>query len=106
MTKEEVEKLINWYSYYHKLASCYKWKYKKLKRIRLLLNVSSVSLTVIGEILAPTTHYTSLSISGVGVIIQGYVTKSNINRKMESCKFANQNYKILIQFKTPYENVL
>ena len=60
LTIKEVKKLINWYSYYHKLATCYKWKYKKLKKTKLLLNMPSISLTVIGSALMPFTHFASL----------------------------------------------
>ena len=70
MLTEEVEKPNNWYSYYHKLATCYKWKYKKLKKIKLALNMTSMSLTVVGNALVPITHFASLSIIGVGVLIQ------------------------------------
>ena len=106
LTEEEVNKLKNWYSYYHKLATCYKWKYKKLKKQRLALNMTSMSPTVIGSALVPLTHFASLSTTGVGVLIQGYLTKSDIVKKVESCKFAYTNYnKILIQLKTYFTGV-
>ena len=44
LTEEEVNKLKNLYSYYHKLATCYKWKYKKLKKQKLVLNISSTAV--------------------------------------------------------------
>ena len=56
LTEEEVNKLKDLYSYYHKLAICYKWKYKRLKKIKLALNMSSIALTVIGSALVPVTH--------------------------------------------------
>ena len=103
---EEVNKLKNLYSYYHKLATCYKWKYKKLKKQKLVLNMSSIALTVIGSVLVPLTHFISLSITGVGVIIQGYITKSDINKHIESCRFAYTSYnKILIQLKTYFNGI-
>ena len=74
LTEEDKEKLNNWYSYYHKLYTCYKWKYKKLKKIKLALNMTSMSLTVVGSALVPVTHFSSLSITGVGALIQGYIT--------------------------------
>ena len=104
--EEEINKLKNWYSYYHKLYTCYKWKYKKLKTIKLALNMSSISLTVVGIALAPFTHFANLSITGVGVIIQGYVTKSDIAKKIESCRFAYTSYnKILIQLGTYFRGI-
>ena len=29
LSEDEVNKLKKWYLYYHKLYTCYKWKYKK-----------------------------------------------------------------------------
>ena len=106
LTEEEAKKLKNLYKQYHKLATCYKRKYKKLKKIKLALNMSSIALTVIGSALVPVTHLTSLSITGVGVIIQSYLTKSDINKYIESCRFAYTSYnKILIQLKTYFNGI-
>ena len=52
-----------------------------------------MSLTAVGSALTPFTHFASLSITGVGKIRHGYITKSNINKKIESCKFAYTSYK-------------
>lgn len=74
--------------------------------------MTSISLTALGSVLTPFTNFASLSITGVGVILQGYITKSNINNKMMNCKFAYTNYnKILKQLNTymnglPYEEVV
>ena len=105
LTEQEINKLKNWYLYYHKLATCYKWKYKKSKKRKLALNMSSIFLTVVGSALAPFTQFSSLSITGVGVIIQGYVTKSDIIKRVESCKFVYTSYKILIQLKTYFSGI-
>ena len=68
--------------------------------------MSSISLTVIGSALAPFTHFTSLSITGVGVIIQGYVTKSDIAKKIKGCTFAYTSYnKILIQLRMYFRGI-
>ena len=41
------------------------------------------------------------SISAPGIIIQGYMTKSNLNSKVNMCKFAFKNYeKVLIKLKS------
>ena len=61
LSYEEVEKLKALYYEYHKLMWCYKKKYKRLKRIFLTINLTSISLTVVGTSLAPVTHYISLS---------------------------------------------
>ena len=66
-----------------------------------------MSLTLVGSALVPFTHFISLSITAVGVLIQGYITKSDIDKKVESCKFAYANYnKILIQLKTYLRGIL
>ena len=47
---DEITKLQNLYKHYHRLFQCYHWKYKKLRRLKLSLQLSSISLTVIGTI--------------------------------------------------------
>ena len=44
-----------------------------------------ISLTAAGCIL-------TLSITGLGVIVKGFVNKSHISEKVEKCKFAYQSY--------------
>ena len=103
LSEEEVSKLKTWYRYYHKLQTCYKWKYKRLKRLRLSLNMTSAALVVVGSIAGGVTANPIVlgSISGPGLLIQGYITKSNINNKIEMCKFGYTSYKrILIQLRS------
>ena len=70
-------KLKQWYVYYHKLYTCYKWKYEKLKKVNLSLNMVSQGLTVSGGI---TLNPIILGcISSPGILIQGYLSKSNKN---------------------------
>ena len=65
-----------------------------------------MSLTVVGNALTPFTHFASLSITGVGVIIQGYVIKCDIAKKIESCRFGYTSYnKILIQSRTYFRGI-
>jgi len=98
--------------YYHKLYTCYKWKHKKLKRIRLSLNMTSISLLVIGGIAGGVTVNPIIlgCISGPGVLIQGYMTKNGLNNKVETCRFAYTSYKkILTQLRSylrglPYDD--
>ena len=52
-----VNKLKTLYSYYHKLATCYKRKYKKLKKQKVALNTPFIALTVVGSALVPLTHH-------------------------------------------------
>ena len=53
--ENEVNRLKKWYLYYHKLHICYKSKYKKLKKIKLALNMTSIGLTVTGTIVGVVT---------------------------------------------------
>lgn len=114
LPEDEIAKLKRWYMCYHKLYICYKWKYKKIKRIRLSLNMSSVSLIVIGGIAGGVTANPIILgvISGPGVLIHSYITKSNINSKVEMCKFAYTSYKkILTQLRSylrglPYDETV
>ena len=53
--EDEVNKLKKWYLYYHKLHTCHKSKYKKLKKIKLALNMTSIGLTVTGPVVGRVT---------------------------------------------------
>lgn len=99
----EIVKLLNWYKYYHKLYICYKWKYKRTKKLKLVLNMVSITLIVVGGIAGTITANAIIlgTISGVGVIIQGYMTKTNITNKVEMYKFAYTSYnKVLTQIQS------
>ena len=95
---EEIDKLKKWYKYYHKLYTCHKWKYKKFKRARLLLNMTSASLVVIGHIAGSVTANPIVlgCISGPGVLIQCYIKKSGINNKLVMCRFAFTTYNLVL----------
>ena len=103
LSDEEIMKLKQWYVYYHKLYTCYKWKYKKLKKVNLSLNMVSLGLTVSGTIADGITLNSIIlgCISGPGILIQGYLSKSNIKTKTEMCRYAYTSYqKILTQLKS------
>ena len=99
----EVDKLKSLYKYYHKLFKCYQWKYKKLRQIKLSLQLSSVTLTVVGTITGSVTLNPIIAgcVVGSGVIIQGYLAKSNIIQRIAQCRLAYTSYeKILVQLKS------
>ena len=52
---DEVNKLKTLYKSYHRLQTCYKWKYKKLRRLKLSLELSSIGLTTTGAIIGGVT---------------------------------------------------
>ena len=114
LRKEEIEKFKHLYKNYHRLYTCYQWKYKKLKRIGLSLEMSSIAFTTIGSIAGGVTLNPFIlgCVAGPGILIQGYLTKANISDKVESCKFAYTTYyKILTQKKAflrgmPYDETV
>ena len=64
--------------------------------------MSSISLTVIGSIVGSITLNPIVigCLTGLGVLIHGYITKSNISDKVNKCKFAYTSYeKVCIQIK-------
>ena len=111
---DEITKLQNLYKHYHRLFKCYHWKYKKLRKLKLTLQLSSISLTVVGTITGSVTlnPVVAGTIVGAGVIIQGYLAKTNLLQKIGKCRFAYTSYeKIMVQLRSfmrgiPYdENV-
>ena len=88
---------------YHRLFKCYQWKYKKLKHLKISFEMSSIGLTVTGSVVGAITlnPIVIACVAGPGVLIQGYLTKSNLINNVERCKFAYTSYKtILIQLKS------
>ena len=65
--------------------------------------MSSISLTVIGSIVGAITlnPIVIACVAGPGVLIQGYLTKSELYNSLDKCRFAYTSYKkILIQLKS------
>ena len=114
LSKEEIEKFKHLYKNYHRLCTCYRWKYKKMKRIRLSLEMTSIGLTSIGSIAGGVTlnPVVLACIAGPGILIQGYLTQTDLPNKVEQCKFAYTTYhKILTQVKAflrgmPYDETV
>ena len=111
LSKEEIEKFKHLYKNYHKLCTCYRRKYKKMKRIKLSLEMTLIGLTSIAG--AVTLNPVVLGcITGPGILIQGYLTKTDRPNKVELCKFAFTTYhKILTQIKAflrgmPYDETV
>ena len=103
LSYDEVNKLKTLYRSYHRLQMCYKWKYKRLRRLKLSLELSSISLTTVGAILGGVTLNPIIlgSLTGCGIMIQAYLTKSDLNRRVDRCKFAFTSYeKVLVQLKS------
>ena len=94
LDEEEAELLKNLYRYYHKRYKCYQWKFLKLERTHLYLKMTSIGLTVAGSVtLNP---IILASIAGLGIVIQGYLMKSDIANKIDKCHFAYTSYQKLL----------
>ena len=103
LNENQISELKVFYKNYHRLFKCYQWKYKKLKRLKMSLEMSSIGLTVTGSVVGAITlnPIVIACVVGPGVLIQGYLTKSNLINNVEWCKFAYTNSKkILIQIKS------
>ena len=103
LSYDEVNKLKNLYRSYHKLQMCYKWKYKRFRRLKLSLELSSISLTTVGAIVGGVTFNPIIlgSLTGCGIMIQAYLTKSDLNRRVDRCRFAFTSYeRVLVQLKS------
>ena len=103
LSYDEVNKLQALYRSYHRLQMCYKWKYKKLRRLKLFLELSSIGLTTVGAIVGGITLNPIIlgSLTGSGIMIQAYLTKSDLNKRVDRCKFAFASYeRVLVQLKS------
>ena len=94
LSEEKISELKELYKNYHRLFKCYQWKYKKLKRVKISLEMSSIGLTVTGSVVGAITlnPLVIACVAGPGVLIQGYLTKSNLINNVERCKFAYTSY--------------
>ena len=103
LSYDEVNKLKTLYRSYHRLQMCYKWKYKRLRRLKLSLELSSIGLTTVGAIVGGITLNPIIlgSLTGSGIMIQAYLTKSDLNKRVDRCKFAFTSYeRVLVQLKS------
>ena len=94
LTNEEIEKYKKLYEHYQRLFTCYRWKYKSIKKIKLALEMTSLSLTTLGTIVGAVTVNPIIlgSIAGPGILIQAYLTKADMSNKVNQCKFAYTTY--------------
>lgn len=55
LSENQISELKAFYKNYHRLFKCYEWKYKRLRRLKLALEMSSIALTTIGSIVGGVT---------------------------------------------------
>ena len=94
LSEEDSEELKELYLSYHKWRTCYKWKYKRLKKLKLLNNMISLTLTSVGVIVGGITINPIIlgCISGPGIILQGYIARSGFDGRGSRCKYAYVSY--------------
>ena len=103
LTNDQISELKALYKNYHRLFKCYELKYKKLKRLKLSLEMTSIGLTIVGSVVGGVTlnPIVIACVAGPGVLIQGYLTKSDLDNRVDRCRFAYKTYeKILVQLKS------
>ena len=103
LNKDQISELKALYKNYHRLFKCYQWKYRKLKHLKLSLEIISISLTIVGSVVGGVTLNPIIiaCVAGPGVIIQAYLTKSDLDNRVDRCRFAYTTYKkILVQLKS------
>ena len=103
LNEDEISKLKVLYKFYHRQYKCYQWKYKKLRRLKLSLELSSIGLTTIGAIVGGITLNPIILgvLSGSGIMVQAHLTKSDLNKRVDRCRFAYTAYeKVLVQLKS------
>ena len=103
LNEDKISELKALYKNYHRLFKCYEWKYKRLKRLKMTLEMSSIGLTVIGSVVGAVTlnPIVIACVAGPGVLIQGYLTKSDLDNRVDRCRFAYTSYqKICVQLKS------
>ena len=108
ISADDKQKLTELYKFYHKLSTCYKWKYKKIRKIVLMLNMLGIGLTCVGAVVGGITLNPIVigALTSVGVLINGYMVKSNMPRSVEKCRYAYTNYKkILIKLRNALRGV-
>ena len=103
LNEKQISELKALYKNYHRLFKCYEMKYKRLKRLKMSLEMSSLSLTIVGTVIGGVTLNPIVigCVAGPGVLIQGYLTKSDLDNRVDRCRFAYKTYeKILVQLKS------
>ena len=55
LTEDQRSELKALYKNYHRLFKCYELKYKRLKRLKMSLEMSSLSLTIVGSVVGAVT---------------------------------------------------
>ena len=90
-TKEELKKL---YKYYHKLWWCHKKAVKRLKKINLAINLTSVTLVTAGTIEGAVTLNPIIlgTVTGAGLLLKTASEIKQVANKIEMVKIGLSTY--------------
>ncbi len=79
------------YYNYHRLTKCHKGKYKRQRRLKITLQITSLGLAAIGAASAVANPLTTI-ITGVG----GILSKSDLQSRVTQSRFAYTTYKRIL----------
>lgn len=103
LSKEKVNIIKEFYSYYHRKYWCFRKCYKSYKFLDKFFSITSIILVAVGTISGGITLNPILLgiINGAGIIVAGIGKKNNYNRKIEMTKIAFTTYeKILVELRS------
>ncbi len=91
LTEKQVTELKKFYCNYHRLTKCHKWKYNRQRRLKITLQTTSLGLAAVGSATAVANPLTAV-ITGVGVILGGILSKSDLQSRVTQSRFAYTTY--------------
>ncbi len=91
LTDKQITELKKLYYKYHRLTKCHKWKHNRQKRLKITLQVTSLGLAAVGAATAVANPLTAV-VTGVGVILGGILSKSDLQSRVTQSKFAYTTY--------------
>ena len=101
LSESQVLQIKQLYSHYHKLAVCYGWAYKRLRKTAVALKMTSTVLTVVGAAMTPLSLIT-LVVSGVGVCVRAYSDARNLASKVQRYSFTHTLYLKVLDYLISY----
>ena len=93
--EEQITELKKLYCNYHRLTKCNKWKYKKQRRLKMTLQITSLGHAAISAATTVANPLTTI-ITGVGVILGGILSKSDLQSRVIQSKFAYTTYERIL----------
>jgi hypothetical protein len=94
LDKEVKKELVDLYKYYDLRFRGYRKWHKKLKKRKLYLHMTSIGFTTADGIVGGVTVNPIVigTLAGIGGVIQGYIAKTELNKKVKRTRIAWSNY--------------